>query len=65
MMPFPGPILLFHKSYDRLMTNSGPGFPDHILLKSVKGSRKNLLVDCLIGLRSVVLLAIVACQDRY
>ena len=64
MMPFPGPILIFHESYYR-STNTGPGFLDHILLKSVKGSRKNLLVDCLIGLRSVVLLAIVACQDRY
>ena len=26
MMPFPGPILLFHKSYDRLMTIPGSHF---------------------------------------
>ena len=57
---FSGTDFTFHKSYDRSMTNPGPGYPDYILLKSFKGSRKNLLVDCLIGLRSVVLLAIVA-----
>ena len=52
MMPFPGPIY-----FDIIWLIS---FLSQII-KSVIGSRKDILVDRLIGLRAVVLLAIVAC----